>query len=448
MSTNTDLSPLIVARAIAELGAPRVRAARRYHEAWRAVGGGHLPLEQRAGLVPIVDLRHALELPERPTEALARVRAWRGRGLFVLHGLKTGTGKTYGAVRWLLDGFDRGESIAWLACADWPHDSKSENGKSRQQAWLDRGRYKRRVVIDDIGAGTTGGGFKGTDGKAQRPWTAEPMEGLIMDRISDGLSTLVISNSDATNMRLWLGSRVWSRIELGGRTCDNMAEILSGEDLREPDTADVDEFGRSPTWHEHAEILEAIGFERDGEGLHIADGWAFGGRLERDIAAAARDAALVEDAAARKLVVWGPCTRAIRLLGLDRTAVMSRARALLASERETADRLRRELGVEVDPVEGLTFRQFAAGLVGKAKSSMDADREKREADLRSRLDRLPALVDPRDVDTARSIATRAGLSLGGNPDVGFYIVGPDGILRRNIKSSDRGWLEAAGLASP
>ena len=443
---SADLSPLIVGRAIAELGAPRVRAARRYHDAWCVVGGGHLPLEARAGRVPIVDLRHALELKERRTEALARVRAWRGRALFVLHGTKTGTGKTYSAIRWLLDGFDRGERVAWLACADWPHDSKSENGKSRQQAWLDRGRYARRVVIDDIGAGTTGGS-KDRDGNAQRPWTAEPMEGLLMDRIADGLSTLIISNSNAANMRLWLGSRVWSRIELGGRTSDNMAEVLSGEDLRAPDTADVDEFERSPIWHEHAAILSTIGCDRDGEdGLHVADGWAIGRALERDIATAARDAALVKDADARKLELWKPCARAIELLGLDRTAVTNRAKALLAAEQETADRLRRDLGVEVDPTEGLTFRQFAASLVGKAKSGMDAERERREADLQARLDRLPAIVDPSDVDTARSIATRAGLSLGGNADVGFYIVGPNGILRRGIKSKDRGWLEAAGLS--
>ena len=444
-----DLSPLIVGRAIAELGAPRVRAARRYHDAWCVVGGGHLPVEARSGRVPIVDLRHALELEERRTEALARVRAWKGRALFVLHGTKTGTGKTYSAIRWLLDGFDRGERVAWLACADWPHDSKSENGKSRQQAWLDRGRYARRVVIDDIGAGTTGGS-KDREGNAQRPWTAEPMEGLLMDRISDGLSTLIISNSNAANMCLWLGSRVWSRIELGGRTSENMAEVLSGEDLRKPDT-DVDEFERSPIWHEHAAILAAIGCERDGEGgLHVADGWSIGRALERDIATTARDVAIKNAARpgvdARKLELWKPCTRAIELLGLDRGAVMSRAKALLAAEQETAERLRRDLGVEVDPTEGLTFRQFAAGLVGKAKSGMDAERERREADLRARLDRLPALVDPRDVDTARTIATRAGLSLGGNPDVGYYIVGPDGILRRNIKTSDRGWLEAAGLA--
>lgn len=320
----TELPPRIIALAIAELAIDLVRAAWRDLEAWRVLTG--------AG-VPVLELRLALETPETLTEPLARLREWNERGVLVEHGVP-GTGKTHAAILWLLSTVDRnlrypsmrGLSMCWLAAATWPYQDRK-----LQDAWLRRGEGADVLVLDDLGAGASAA-----------EWTRQPMEGMLMNRISAGKRTMLITNANAAETRSWLGPRLVSRIEMGGR----IVEIKSRKDLRKPDTTEVDEYGRSATWHRNAEIVEALGCRRVDGTLEV------GHVLEAATAKAVAAASLVDGDAAKTLA-WAPCRSARELLGLDPKAIQARAREIDARERSVCGDIATTYGVEV-PEGGIT----------------------------------------------------------------------------------------------
>lgn len=383
-----EIPPRIIGLAIAELADARVRAAWQYLDTWRVLSAAGIPAH---------DLRHGLETEQVRTQPRDIVRDWArkgSRGLLVLYGTP-GTGKTFAAVRWAVTRHEAGRGVTWQLAAKWPY------AFAEQDAWVKRGRDAAGLIVDDMGTGETAA-----------PKATEAIEAMLLVRLAEGRSAILLSNANAAETRRALGERLWDRVKLAG----GVHEISERPSLRKADTVDVDSLGRSPTWHRHAAIIAAVGCERvDGE---LQLGGSLGG-------AAANE-------------------HALELLELDRAAVFDRGRAIYQREADTAARMRREFGIDVDPAVGLTFGQFASGLAGKVRGELEEERRRREAELRQRLtERIPAQLNPRDVDTAQAIATRAGIYVRGNADQGFEAVGPTGSVLRRSKSSDRAWVEAA-----
>jgi hypothetical protein len=383
-----ELPPRIIGLAICELADARVRAAWQYVEAWRVL---------TAAGVPVHDLRHALEAEQVRTQARDIVRAWAAkgaRGLLVLHG-PPGTGKTFAAARWAIALQSEGRGVVWQLAAEWPY------AFAEQDAWAKRGRKAGALVVDDLGTGQT---------KSKE--AIDAIQAMLQVRYSADLPTIMLSNANAAETRLAIGERIYDRLKLGGA----VREISERPSLRKLDDVELDDVKRSPRWAASAGIVAAIGCERVDGALDL--GGAVGSAKSN--------------------------ANAIKVLGLDEALVLERGRLVLEREAATAERLRRELGIDVDPAIGLTFGQFASGLVGKTRATLDADRRKREADLQTKLaQRIPQQLNPNDVDTAQAIAKRAGIYVRGNADQGFEAVASDGRAVARDKSRDRAWILAA-----
>lgn len=334
-----ELSPGLIAAAISALGREQVREAWRYTEAWRVLS---------AAGVPVLELRHALERPTRKTEPTRVTDEWdrRGaRGLLVMHG-KPGTGKTHSAALWALRRFDARRPTTWLPCASWP-----SYGFDEQQAWIKRGEQAPALVLDDLGAGATAAEY-----------ARKPLEGLLMQRLSQSRPTLVLSNANLAETSAWLGPRLNDRLKMAG----GIYSLTMGDSLRELDDTDVDELGRSPTWHRNTEICALLGCWLDDGALVIG----------RALVAAADN---------------GANNRAAEMLGLHKGKVRARAHERQREEQASADeyrnmvaRLCSEYGVEFD----VRFCDGADGM----RAMLDAVAMKRAADEAARRAELRALA--------------------------------------------------------
>jgi hypothetical protein len=381
-----ELPPRIIALAIADLAADRVRAAWRCLEAWRVLS--------LAG-VPVLDVRHALETPEVFSEPLTHVRDFeqRGsRGMLVEHGVP-GTGKTYSAVKWLLGTFDRnvayphsrGLTMCWLAASTWPYQDRK-----LQDAWLRRGEMADRLVLDDLGAGASAA-----------EWTRGPMEGMLMNRLAAGRPTLLVSNANGAELRSWLGPRLVDRIAMGGR----IVEIKSRKSLRVPDDAELDDDGRSPVWHANTALVAAIGCRRVDGVLEV------GHVLERDVEIACEAAYKLDGSEARR-VAFGPCKRARILLSLDPEVIQARAAERHAREHSVCGELAETYGITIGEG-GLTFHNAMDAvrqLLERRPASTSPPRQNREPI------RVPTHVADTAVDAARELALRHHMHVKPNAD--------------------------------
>jgi hypothetical protein len=435
-----ELPPRIIALAIADLATERVRAAWRYLEAWQQLA---------AAGVGALELRLALETPETLTEPLAKLREWNERGLLVMHGVP-GTGKSHAAILWLLATLDqnwryptmRGRSLCWLPATTWPHADRK-----KQEAWLQRGEDADCMVLDDEGAGTS-----------EVAWSVAPMVGMIMNRISAGKRTVMLTNANGANTLDWLGPRLVSRIRTGGR----IVEIKSRKDLRVADDVDLDESDHSPTWRINAEIVETIGCARIDGVLHV------GGNLHRAVetdVAAAR-VRIGEDA---KRTAWASCLRARVLLGLDPKAIQARAREIDDRERSVCGELSTTYGVEIEPGELTVSKALAAAhemMRKKAEAESNRLRAANAAALEQRDGRgkaalavvperstitVPAHVADSAVDVARELALRFHMHVRRAADdtvevVRWYADGRGHVVEAaGFPSEGQAWLGAASL---
>jgi hypothetical protein len=437
-----ELPPRIIALAIAALAADRVRAAWRDLEAWRVLG--------LAG-VPLLDIRHALETPEALTEPLTHVREWEqrdSRGMLVEHGVP-GTGKTYSAVKWLLGTLDRnlnyphlrGLTMCWLAASTWPYQDRK-----LQDAWLKRGEAADRLVLDDIGAGASAAA-----------WTREPMEGMLMNRLAAGRSTMLVSNANALDLRSWLGPRLVDRISMGGR----IIEIKSKKSMRAPDETELDADGHSPTWHANAAIVggdyPGRGQGRDvkagGLGCRRLDGATLevGHVLEAAVERASADARRTDDAAEAKRIAWKPCVDAQLLLGLDGRAMHARGLEIDARERRVLGELSEQYKIDI-PAGGFTVdtaMQAVEQLLARGKPAPVA-----AAPLNRRPIIVPAHVAGDAVDAARDLCLTNGIHVKRNPSgLAFQAVrwsddpsnpiGRFDVVADGQPSEGQGWLAGA-----
>lgn len=325
-------SPRVLAYAIAELGGVQIRAAVQYLDDWEA--------GLRYG-VPVADLRHALDRKSISTDARRAVSHWHRdgeRGLLALVG-GYGIGKTYAAVRWVLARHHKGRPSMWWLASRWPIAFADQD---RLLSQLGR---SSALVIDDLG-----------DGESQiKTMSADARSKIIAklaDRIAEGRPTVLISNAEGSEIEAWLGGRMIDRLRFGG----GIARLKPADSLRDDSEERPDKLGRSKQWHAAQRIAELVGVERDGDELRF-------GRL-------------LELSPER-------CGEAVRLLGLDRAEVITRAREILDSERGVIEAVAAETGIDL-PIRELTWGELAPHIHSHIATGAERQAEaeaRRRADL-------------------------------------------------------------------
>lgn len=288
-----------IASAIAELGQPRLDAAAAY---------ARTCIDLVAAGIPRVELALALDC-ERPidTVSMRKVQRWAANpsGCLAMVG-PNGCGKSFAAQRMAIERHARGQRTCWLAAVEW-----DRYDKTAQARWVAAGLSAQLLVVDDLGAGSTGaGGYVQADAESE-------VERMIVDRMGDGRPTAVLVNGNEESVSRQLGGRIWSRMRRSGGTVYLPED---SEDLREgTEEPPINTLGRWPRWQAAADLLDLVGHDDQGS-------WH---RLIRRCS----DGDYMRDVAAR--------------LGLNRAEVIEHAKRIPSNERALAAEAARVLRVDV-----------------------------------------------------------------------------------------------------
>lgn len=311
----TDPTPRHIAHAIADLGHARVVQAWRYLDTWAALEAGGMPAQQ---------MRDVMDREPVDTEALRQVQAWANdgaRGLVVLHGAQD-CGKTYAAAWWMHDRHRRGLATMWISAAKWGRLTFDEI-----RPMLRRAERAAALVVDDAGCG-----------ESQGEHFRRTMEALFIER--GDRPTIISGNLNPSQMDKWLGSRVLSRLRVAGIRY-HIDETLG---MRERDLDKVDAWGRGSAWQRAHKLASIVGCERGTvpEMETVPDD--YGGTYERatgretDRYDVGRELELRVGRSRYKRSSRELLRTAASLAGLDRDAVLARARELVgtASDHDAA----------------------------------------------------------------------------------------------------------------
>jgi hypothetical protein len=326
--------PWWVAAAIAELGADKVRQAKRYLGEWEALA--------EAG-VPRADIRQYLAEPSE-TEPLIKLRAWAEQseqGLLCIMGYP-GTGKGFAAGWWTLDRHRRGLFTHWFVA-----DRLSVLSINERQEALARIIDVQALVLDDIGSGATRGDM-----------LRDQLCSMVKIRIDQNRPTVVLSNGTADELSGWLGPRIIDRCRVAG----GFVEVASRDSLRSKLTIiKLDEFARGPEWHEAKQLVDLVGcepverYDTDGRLLAVED--EVGGALQN----------------ATRREGYAACRRVRELLDLDQRTVMARAEQL-------------EKKAKLRELEEGTFESKCEKLLARLTESIRNDKKEREAQINHRIE--------------------------------------------------------------
>jgi len=347
-----EITPRLVAEAIAALADEQVRESWAYLDTWDRLA--------RAG-VPVADVRRGLDTEPVQTEAMGYVARWAGeggRGLLVICGEAKGTGKTYAATRFVAREVRGGRRVAWVPAARLSTMSLRERDE-----YLNRATAAQTMVVDDVGAGVTGYRPISDDDRGKGEHLRGIFEGVIMDRLGRGGTTLVVSNASLLEMSHWLGDRLLDRLKQAG----DVVEVRDRTSRRMRDPDDVDRAtGQGAAYRKHRKIVSVIGY--DAGDRRVGD--ALIARTQRagyEVDAEDYDSKDYDEELARTRKGFEVCKAARLLLGLDQGSVQAKARELAEAEARTVAAVAEEFDLDLG-AEGLTL-EVGLALVARRMAS-------------------------------------------------------------------------------